>query len=269
MRFSDARLQAESSTCMYSEHGFDALMRPETGEVCHWLIVVSYWTPGSAQRHAASAISRMSSRACTVLTGVPSTRAVSSHSSSFSTACMNASVTRTELLAFWYWIDVKPSPSMDMSKPARARASALSSSFALHSTNSTMSGWSTSRTTILAARRVLPPDLIVPAQESAPRMKDTGPEAVPPLLSGSIEPRMFERLMPEPEPPRKIIPSFVFQERIDSIVSSTERMKQAEHCGCSSKPTLNQTGELNAAIWWSRMWVSSCSNVSASAGEAK
>ena len=30
-------------------------------------------------------------------------------------------------------------------------------------------------------------------------------------------------------------------------------MKQAEHCGCSSKPTLNQTGELNAAIWCSRM----------------
>jgi hypothetical protein len=59
--------------------------------------------------------------------------------------------------------------------------------------------------------------------------------------------------MPEPEPPRKIIPSLVFQERIDSIVSSTERMKQAEHCGCSSKPTLNHTGELKAAIWWSRM----------------
>ena len=38
-----------------------------------------------------------------------------------------------------------------------------------------MSGWSTSSTTILAARRVLPPDLIVPAQESAPRMKETGP----------------------------------------------------------------------------------------------
>ena len=64
---------------------------------------------------------------------------------------------------------------------------------------------------------------------------------------------MFERLMPEPEPPRKIMPSLVFQSRIDSIVSSTERMKQAEHCGCSSKPTLNQTGELNAAIWCSRM----------------
>src|SRR5882762_11885169 len=83
-----------------------------------------------------------------------------------------------------------------------------------------------SSTTILAARLVFPPDLIVPAHESAPRMNDTGPDAVPPFASGSIEPRMFDRLMPEPEPPRKIIPSLVFQSRIDSIVSSTLRMKQ-------------------------------------------
>src|SRR4029079_9032135 len=166
-----------------------------------------------------------------------------------STARMNASVTRTELLAFWYWIDWKPSPSIDISKPARARASALSSSLALHQMKSRMSGWSTSSTTILAARRVLPPDLIVPAHESAPRMNDTGPEAVPPLLSGSIEPRIFERLMPEPEPPRKILPSLVFHSRIESMLSSTLRMKQALHCGLSSKPTLNHTGLLKAASW--------------------
>src|SRR6476659_2773651 len=254
IRFSDARLHALSSTCMYSEHGFDALMRPEFGDVCHWLIVVSYCTPGSAQRHAASAMSRMSSRASTGSPiGWPVLRPMRFHCSPASTAFMKSSLTRTELLAFWYWIDVKPSPSIDMSKPALARASALSSSLALHQMNSRMSGWSPSRSTTLAARRVLPPDLIVPAHESAPRMKDTGPDAVPPLLSGSIEPRMFERLMPEPEPPRKIRPSRVFQSRIDSIVSLTERMKQAEHCGCSSKPTLNQTGLLNAASWLSRM----------------
>src|SRR6201996_260060 len=182
---------------------------------------------------------------------------------------MKSSETRTELLAFWYWIDLKPSPSMDMSKPASRRASALSSSLALHSMNSTMSGWSTSRTTILAARRVLPPDLMVPAHESAPRMNETGPDAVPPLVRGSIDPRMLDRLMPEPEPPRKIRPSRVFQSRSESIVSSTERMKQAEHCGDSSKPTLNHTGELNAATWWSRMWVSSASSASPSSSEAK
>src|SRR3954468_16288889 len=270
IRFSDARLQAESSTCMYSEHGLDALMRPEFGDVCHSLMIVSYCTPGAAQRQAASAILRMTSRARSGSPiGLPVERAIVRHSLSASTAFMNSSVTRTELLAFWYWIDLKPSPSMDMSKPALRSASALSSSLAMHSMNSTMSGWSTSRTTILAARRVLPPDLIVPAHESAPRMKETGPEAVPPLLSGSIEPRMLERLMPDPEPPRKIRPSRVFQSRIDSIVSSTERMKQAEHCGCSSNPTLNHTGELNAASWFRRMYVSSASKLSPSSAVAK
>src|ERR671936_1141418 len=237
MRLIDARLHAESSTCMYSLHGFDALIRPEFGEVCHWLIVVSYWTPGSAQRHAASAISRMSSRAgIGSPTGSPVVRAIRCQSSSFSTARMNSSVTRTELLAFWYWIDRKPSPSIDMSKPASRSAAALSSSLALHQMNSRMSGWSTSRTTILAARRVLPPDLIVPAHASAPRMNDTGPLAVPPLESGSIEPRILDRLIPEPEPPRKIRPSLVFQARMDSMLSSTLRMKHAEHCRLSSKP---------------------------------
>ena len=182
---------------------------------------------------------------------------------------MKSSVTRTELLAFWYWIEVKPSPSIDMSKPASRSASAFFSSSALHQTKCSMSGWSTSSTTIFAARRVLPPDLIVPAQASAPRMKLTGPLAVPPFCSGSIEPRMLERLMPEPEPPRKMLPSLVFQARIDSMVSSTLRMKQAEHCGVSSKPTLNQTGELKAAFWLSRIEVSSISKASASSSEAK
>src|SRR5688500_10473980 len=182
---------------------------------------------------------------------------------------MNSSVTRTELLAFWYWIDANASESSRMSKPASRSAAAFSSSRALHQMKSRMSGWSTSSTTILAARRVLPPDLIVPAQASAPRMRLTGPEARPPLERCSLEARMRDRLMPEPDPPRKILPSLVFHARIDSSSSSTERMKQAEHCGCSSKPTLNQTGELNAAIWLSRMYVSSASKVSPSSTDAK
>src|SRR5919197_6318642 len=157
---------------------------------------------------------------------------------------MNSSVTRTELFAFWYWMECESLPSRSMSKPASRRARALRSSTALHQMKSRMSGWSASRTTILAARRVLPPDLIVPAHASAPRMNETGPLASPPFERCSFEERMLDRLIPEPEPPRKIIPSLVFQSRIDSIVSSTDKMKQAEHCGCSSKPTLNQTGEL-------------------------
>src|SRR3954447_8306317 len=132
-----------------------------------------------------------------------------------------------------------------------------------------MSGWSTSSTTIFAARRVLPPDLIVPAEESAPRMNETGPEACPPLESCSFEERILERLIPDPEPPRKMTPSRRIQSRIESIESSIERMKQAEHCGFSSKPTLNQTGELNEASWLTRIALSSASNVSASSSVAK
>src|SRR5216117_3915227 len=99
---------------MYSEHGFDALMRPVFGSVCHELIVVSYWTPGSAQRHAASAIWCRRFRAFLVSTTEPSVRAVKFHSSSLSTAFMKASETRTELLAFWYWIDAQSGESSDM-----------------------------------------------------------------------------------------------------------------------------------------------------------
>src|ERR687886_2803672 len=123
--------------------------------------------------------------------------------------------------------------------------------------------------TIFAARRVLPPDLIVPAEASAPRMKLTGPLAWPPLDSCSCEERSFERFTPEPEPPRKITPSRRIQSRIDSIESSIERMKHAEHCGFSSKPTLNQTGELKDASWLTRIAFSSASNVSASSSDAK
>src|SRR2546430_13972678 len=101
---------------MYSEHGLEALIRPEVGQVCQRLIVVSYWTPGSAQRQAASAIWFISSRASTVFTDSPLVRAVRCQSSPAATASMNSSVTRTELLAFLYWIEVKPSPSIDMSK---------------------------------------------------------------------------------------------------------------------------------------------------------
>src|SRR5262245_50892375 len=124
-------------------------------------------------------------------------------------------------------------------------AQAFFSSEALQSMNSITSGWSTLRITILAARRVLPPDLMTPANASKPFMKETGPEASPPPLSFSREERSGDRFVPVPEPHLKSMPSVFASVRIDSIVSSTELMKQAEHCGCDSTPTLNQTGELN------------------------
>src|SRR5262247_3870587 len=132
------------------------------------------------------------------------------------------------------------------------RAWAFFSSLALHQMNSMMSGCPTLRMTILAARRVLPPDLMTPADASAAFMNDTGPDAVPPPASCSLAERIFERFTPEPEPPLKIIPSFLYQSRIESIVSSTARIKQAEHCGFASIPQLNQTGLLKQASWWSR-----------------
>ena len=100
---------------MYSEHGFDALMRPVFGSVCHALIVVSYWTPGSAHCQAASEICLSRSRASVVSTTEPSVRAVRFHSLLSSTASMKESVTRTELFAFWYWIEAQSAESSDMS----------------------------------------------------------------------------------------------------------------------------------------------------------
>ena len=230
-RFSEARLHEELSSDMYSEHGLDAVIRPVSGLVCQSLIVSSYWMPGSAHSHAALAILPNSSRASTVSMTWPSCAGLQAELGlPSSTARMNSSLTRTELLAFWYWTEVMSLPPRSMSKPASRSARILSSSRALVSTNSSMSGWSTSRTTILAARRVAPPDLMVPAEASAPRMKETGPDAVPPEDSSSLEERMRERLRPAPEPPLKMKPSSLYQLRIESIESSTARMKQALTC---------------------------------------
>src|SRR4029450_59079 len=129
------------------------------------------------------------------------------------------------------------------------RAQAFFSSSTLQLMNSITSGWSAFRMTILAARRVLPPDLMTPANASYPFMNDTGPDAVPPPASSSFDDRIDERLLPVPDPNLKSMPSVLARPRIDSMVSSTELMKHAEHCGALSKPQLNQTGLLKAACW--------------------
>src|SRR5580765_6732011 len=128
-------------------------------------------------------------------------------------------------------------------------AQAFRSSSTLQLMNSAMSGCSALRMTIFAARRVLPPDLITPANASKPFMNETGPDAVPPPARSSLDERMFERFDPVPEPNLNSIPSVFARPRIDSIVSCTELMKHAEHCGAFSNPTLNHTGELNADFW--------------------
>src|SRR2546430_11304909 len=111
IRLIEARLQAVSSRNMYSERGFEALIRPSAGQVCHSLMVVSNCKPGSAHDQAANEISSQRSRARSVLRGfgtLPSRLAFSfsvlqykCHSPSFCTASMNSLLRRTELLLFW------------------------------------------------------------------------------------------------------------------------------------------------------------------------
>src|SRR5246500_1846509 len=173
---------------------------------------------------------------------------------------------------------------------------ALASSFDLQRMKSSISGWSTLRMTILAARRVLPPDLMTPAKASNPFMKLSGPLAVPPPERVSVDPRRGDRFVPVPLPHLKSMPSVLARVRIESRESFTELMKQAEHWGLEypvtpnstcfvcwfqcqlrpselgsmrSHPTLNQTGELKAAYWRTRMCTSSSWKVAPSSGVLK
>src|SRR4029453_19437828 len=100
-------------------------------------------------------------------------------------------------------------------------------------------------------------------------MKLTGPLAVPPPLLFSLELRIVDRLEPAPEPNLSSIASVLARSMIEDIVSCTELMKQALHCGRFSMPTLNQTGELKLIFWWTMRWVSSALNDSRSSSLAK
>ena len=86
---------------MYSEHGFEARIGPEAGQVCQSLTVVWYCMPGSAEAQAANAIFSHRRRALIDFATLPEVRQVRSQSPSASTAFRNSSVTRTELLEFW------------------------------------------------------------------------------------------------------------------------------------------------------------------------
>src|SRR5262252_6310379 len=96
IRLSEARLQAESSRNMYSEHGLEALMRAVFFDVCQRLMVESYCMPGSPHCQVASAMWRMRSRARYSLTGAPFLTDLVKKVSLLATAFMNSSVTRTE-----------------------------------------------------------------------------------------------------------------------------------------------------------------------------
>src|SRR5207249_10090854 len=100
-------------------------------------------------------------------------------------------------------------------------------------------------------------------------MNDTGPDAVPPPASSSFDDLMGDRFVPVPDPNLNSIPSVRASVRIESIVSWTELMKHAEHCGAFSKPQLNQTGLLNAAFWYTRMCFRSSLDACRSSSAAK
>ena len=100
-------------------------------------------------------------------------------------------------------------------------------------------------------------------------MKLTGPEAMPPPDIRSRLERIVDRLEPAPEPYLKSMASVLARSMIEDMLSWTELMKQAEHCGFCSMPTLNQTGELNAIFWWTSRWVSSAWKARRSSSVAK
>ena len=85
----------------------------------------------------------------------------------------------------------------------------------------------------MAARRVLPPDLITEAIASYTRMKLTGPDGLPPPESFSRLERRVDRSVPVPEPNLKSIASLVASRMIPSMSSLTLWMKHAEACGYS------------------------------------
>src|SRR4029077_12457810 len=100
-------------------------------------------------------------------------------------------------------------------------------------------------------------------------MKLTGPEAMPPPESVSRLPRSEGKFVPVPEPHLNNMPSVLARFMIDSMLSWTELMKQAEHCGLGCTPTLNHTGELKATFCWTSRCVSSSRKASRDAGEEK
>lgn len=76
---------------------------------------------------------------------------------------------------------------------------------------------------------------------------------------------MRDRFTPAPDPPLKITASWRYHSRIESMLSSTDRMKHAlACCGVPGTPMLNHTGLLNDARCVRIRYVSSAANASGS-----
>ena len=76
--------------------------------------------------------------------------------------------------------------------------------------------------TILAARRVVPPDLMAPADLSKISKNEIRPELVPPEFKFSYLLLKVEKFVPDPEPYLKSFASVLTKSKIDSKESSTD-----------------------------------------------
>ncbi|MBA7542811.1 hypothetical protein ES705_35135 [subsurface metagenome] len=171
--------------------------------------------PGSPIFHAYVTISLKTSRAFILLTSSFVRGFTSPYSSFLSTACMNSSVTATEVLKL-------------VNSPL---------SFAL--INSRMSGCSALNMPMFAPL-LFPPCLITSVATSKTRMKETGPEATPPVdLTTSPFGLSREKEKPVPPPLWWIKAVFLTALNMLSIESSTGKTKQAASCPSSVPAFIN------------------------------
>ena len=133
----------------------------------------------------------------------------------------------------WVWIAFSTAfRCLFISREPVTRSATFCSSVTFQLTNSSMSGWSRSSTTIFAARRVVPPLLIAPAARSPILRKLISPDDFPPPDSGSPSPRRALKFEPVPLPYLKMRASRTHRSMMPPSFtrsSVTSWMKQA--CG--------------------------------------
>ena len=253
---------------MYSEHGLDAVIRPVSGLVCQSLIVSSYWMPGSAHSHAAWATLRNRSLASTVSMTRGSARAQPEVGALLDRAHELVGdadgVVRVLVLdagdvrAAEVHVETGVAQHADLVLLARLGLDELLDVGVvdveddhLRRAPGRAAGLDRAGRGIGAAHEA----------DRAGRGAAGGQQFLRRADAREVQART--------EPPLKIRPSSRYQFRIESIVSSTDRMKQALTCCGEVVPTLNQTGELKLNTWCRSIHVSSCSKISASSPELK
>src|SRR5207302_11472066 len=102
-----------------------------------------------------------------------------------------------------------------------------------------------------------------------PCIELTGPDAIPPADRVSLLPRRVEKFVPVPEPHLNSIPWVRVSPMIDSMLSLTELIKHAEHCGLGCTPTLNHAGGLKLIFCSTSRCASSSRNASRDGMSAK